>query len=755
MTTLADSRARLRLEIEGAVQGVGFRPYAFRLAEALGLAGRVRNTRRGAAVEIEGPPDILEEYVRRLWAAPPPIRVLGIHQRDLVPLGRSGFTIAATAQDGPREAPPPADLALCLDCRRELFDPTNRRYRYPFTACSHCGPRFSIVEAVPYDRERTTLRGFPLCPSCREEYEDPGDRRFHAQATGCPDCGPRAELWSSDGAALSRGEEALGAAVRAIRDGKIVAVKGLGGFHLLTDARRAESVGELRRRKAREEKPFAVMFPDRWALAGACELSEAEAGLWASPEGPIVLLCRRNGSPIAENVAPGNPELGALSPTTPLHALLLSDLKFPVVATSGNRTDEPICTDEREALGRLAGIADFFLVHNRPIVRPVEDSLARVVGGETILIRRARGHAPGPMPLAGAGGAVLALGGHMKNTVALADGRRVVLGPHGGDLDTPQAVDAFHRAVEDLPRLHGVRPARWAADFHPDYASTRFARERSEPVLGVQHHHAHFAACLAEHSLDGPALGVVWDGSGWGEDGTVWGGEFLAGGRAAVRRFAHFRTFPLPGGESAVRDARRSALGLLFEMRGKDALENLEWFSENERRVLFRSLERGIGCPRTSSAGRMFDAVSALLGVKTISAFEGQAAMALEHVAEEDGGVYPFALQEGPSLVVDWAPLLEALLEEKRGSVSVGRISARFHNTLVDVIAAVARRAGEKRVALSGGCFQNARLLSGAAKRLSVEGFEVLFHRKVPTNDGGLSLGQAAVVLAGGGVSCV
>jgi hydrogenase maturation protein HypF len=343
----------------------------------------------------------------------------------------------------------------------------------------------------------------------------------------------------------------------------------------------------------------------------------------------------------------------------------------------------------------------------------------------------------------------------MKNTLALADGRRAVVGAHGGDLDTPQAVDAFRRAVEDLPRLHGVRPARWAADLHPDYASTRFARERSEPVLGVQHHHAHFAACLAEHGLDGPALGIVWDGSGWGGDGTVWGGEFLAGGRAAVRRYAHLRTFPLPGGEAAVRDGRRSAWGLLYEMRGKDALEGFDWFTETERRVLGVSLDRGLGCPRTSSAGRLFDGVSALLGIKTMSAFEGQAAMALEHVAEEESGVYPFAVQEGVPLIIDWAPLMEALLEEKRGGVSVGKISARFHNTLVDVIAAVARRAGEKRVALSGGCFQNARLLSGAAKRLSAEGFDVLFHRRVPTNDGGLSLGQAAVVLAGGGLPCV
>jgi hydrogenase maturation protein HypF len=753
---------RLRLEVSGAVQGVGFRPFVFRLAETWRVAGHVKNTRRGAALEIEGPADVLAAFTQGLRDAPPPIRVQRIRRKALSPLGEKRFYIADSRQKGEAGTLPsvPADTALCGDCRRDLFDPFNRRYRYPFTACAACGPRFSVVEGVPYDRERTTLRFFPLCSVCHTEYENPRDRRFHAQAICCPDCGPQVELWSKEGRTLARKDAAMGLAARAMRDGKILALKGLGGFQLVVDARRADAVDALRQRKCREEKPFAVMVPDSFVRPGGGggifeEVSEEEVRLLTSPEGPIVLLRPSTRSSLAPAVAPGNPWVGIFVPTTPLHALLLADLGFPVVATSGNRSDEPICISEKEAVTRLAGIADYFLVHDRPIVRPVEDSVARVINGTPVLLRRGRGYVSLPIRFPGNGPTVLAFGGHMKNTVALVQQEGAVLGPHGGDLDTPTAVDAFQRTVEDIPRLHGARPDVLAADAHPDYASTRYAQSRREAVRYVQHHHAHFAACLAEHELDGPALGIVWDGSGWGLDGTVWGGEFLVGGRKSVRRFAHLRTFPLPGGDAAARDPRRSALGLLYELRGAEAFEVeavKAWFSDQERSLLARALTKGGAHARTSSAGRLFDGVSALLGVGTRSTYEGQAAMALEFASDKDSGSYPFSLH-GESLVVDWGPLLAALVTDQRNGVSVGRIAGRFHNTLADIIAGVAERAGEKRVVLSGGCFQNARLLSGALRRLSSEGFDVLSHRHVPTNDGGLALGQAAVVRAGGGLS--
>lgn len=754
MAIAANHFSRFRLEVSGAVQGVGFRPFVFRLAESLRLAGQVQNTEHGATIEIEGPPEALIEFSRCLRDAPPPIRVQRLEQRGMFPLGEKRFVIADSRRQAKGGAlpPVPVDATMCEGCGQDLFDPANRRYRYPFTACAECGPRFSVMDGVPYDRERTSLRNFPLCSTCRGEYANPRDRRFHAQAICCPDCGPQVEAWTREGQLLARKDAALGLAAQAVRDGKILALKGLGGFHLVVDARNAEAVAELRRRKSREAKPFAVMMPEG-DLGGT--VSEEERRLLRSSEGPIVLLRWTQGSLIAPNVAPGNPCLGVFLPTTPLHALLISDLKFPVVATSGNRTDEPLCIDEHEAVKRLAGIADLFLVHDRPIVRPVEDSVARVIDGTPVVLRRARGYAPAPLRFSGPGPTVLALGGHMKNTVALAQGESVVVGPHGGDLDAPTAVDAFYRVAEDLPRLLGARPDILAVDCHPDYASTRYAQTRLEPVRYVQHHHAHFAACLAEHGMEGPALGAVWDGSGWGPDGTVWGGEFLRGGRKSVQRFAYFRPFPLPGGDAAARDPRRSALGLLYELKGVKAFNEdtvQSWFSGKERDLLARSLKRNGGIVKTSSVGRLFDGVSALLGVSTRIAYEGQAAMALEFAAEEDERPYPFVLQGDP-FRVDWRPFLEALLEDFRKGLSVGGLSGRFHRTMGEIVAAVAARAGEKRVVLSGGCFQNRRLLTSTVRRLSSGGFHVLTHQRVPTNDGGLALGQAAVVRAGGGLS--
>lgn len=740
-------RARVRADVRGTVQGVGFRPFAFRLAAELGLTGWVTNTPGGAVVEAEGPRAIIDEFLRRLRRDhPPACRIDALELAPVPPVGDTSFDIRPSATAGPVAVSVPPDLATCADCRREVFDSADRRFRYPFSSCTACGPRFSIVEAVPYDRARTTMRRFPLCPRCRAEYENPADRRFHAEPIACPDCGPRLELWRPDGAALAAGDDALGLAVEAVRAGRVVAVKGLGGFQLVCDARFAGAVAGLRRRKGREEKPFAVMVPDLSAAEACAEVSPAEARLLASPEAPIVLLRARRATGLAAGVAPGNPLLGVMLPYTPLHHLLLADLGFPVVATSGNRTDEPICTDEREALARLAGLADVFLVHDRPIARPVDDSVVRVVLGRELVLRRARGYAPLIVPANEPLPPLLAVGAHLKNTVAVAVAAPagVGLSQHVGDLGSAEAHAAFRAAAVDLPALHGVHPVAVACDLHPDYASTRYAAETGLRVMPVQHHHAHVLACLADNGAAGPCLGVAWDGTGLGTDGTAWGGEFLRVAGAGFERVAHLRPFPLPGGDRAAREPRRAALGVLYELFGADAFDRtdlppLRAFTDAERAVLRTALARGVNAPLTSAAGRLFDAVAALVGLRQVATFEAQAAAELEWAADETDGEYPF---DFAGRVLDWGPAVRAVIGDVCRDECVGRIATRVHNTFAAMIVAVAARAGEPRVALTGGCFQNARLLTLAVGRLQAAGFEPLWHRRVPPNDGGIALGQ-------------
>jgi hydrogenase maturation protein HypF len=809
--------ARLKIIVRGAVQGVGFRPFIYRLATGSGLKGWVNNSAQGVFIEVEGPRADLEAFLLRLEAEKPPrSSIQSLEASWLDPVGYAGFEIRQSETGGAKTALVLPDIATCPDCLGEILDPCNRRYGYPFTNCTNCGPRFSIIESLPYDRANTSMKAFTMCPQCQAEYNEPRDRRFHAQPNACPICGPQLELWDRKGRALlsderrslERGRGAITAAVDAIRQGQIVAVKGLGGFHLMVAAYNDEAVQRLRELKHREEKPFALMFPSLPAIKAACEVSPLEERLLRSPEAPIVLLRRRNSalrtphSALPASLAPANPNLGVMLPYTPLHHLLMSALGFPVVATSGNLSNEPICTNEHEALERLGGIADLFLVHNRPIFRHVDDSIVRVMMGRELVLRRARGYAPLPIQLRSSLGnrqletsnAVLAVGAHLKNTITLSVGPQAFISQHIGDLETDQANEAFRRVITDFQDLYEAHPVIIAADAHPDYLSTKFARDlvaqASPPasdagnpartpslqrpqLLSVQHHIAHILACMAENELEPPLLGVSWDGTGYGLDGTVWGGEFFLVTETSCERVAHLRQFRLPGGDRAVKEPRRTALGLLYEMFGEAAfamadVASVQAFSPAELGLLRTMLARGLNSPMTSSAGRLFDAAASLAGLRQQVRFEGQAAMELEFALEgiATAEAYDFPIRpdhaspvlrsstaEGgrithdAPLLLDWSPIVKAILADLKRNLPIGQISARFHNALAEAIVVVAKRIGQQRVVLSGGCFQNRYLTERSIQRLQEEGFRPYWHQRVPPNDGAISLGQVVAAL--------
>ena len=735
------------LRMRGRVQGVGFRPVVFRLAHELGLRGWVRNDASGAEVALAGAAEAIAQFRAELpGRLPAAADIQGVEELAAAPDVPAGFEIRSSAEaPGVRVAGILPDLATCPECLREIFDPHNRRYRYPFANCTHCGPRYSILERLPYDRQNTTMRGFRMCPACEAEYRDPRDRRFHAQPNACPVCGPSLSWASANGRILALRDEALLAAAEALRGGKIVAAKGIGGFHLMVDARLAAAVRRLRERKKRDEKPFAVLFPSLASIRANCATSPAEEKWLQSAAAPIVLLGKRPAaSELAEDVAPGLPWIGAMLPYAPLHHLLMRELGFPVVATSGNLTDEPICVDFAEARGRLGGIADFFLTHDRPIARPMDDSVMAVCDGEPLMMRRGRGLSPYSLPMSGAPDGLVAAGAQMKSAVAVAAGGNAVMSPHVGDLDHEGAARLWRRAVKDLLDLHGSSPSGAAVDLHPDYASTHGAAELGAPATAVQHHHAHIAACMAENRLAGPVLGIAWDGTGLGTDGTVWGGEFLVCTRADFRRAAWLRPFPLVGGDAAAREPRRAALGVLREMGSPHPPPG---FSAAELAVLDGMLRGGVNGVRTSSAGRLFDAVASLLDVCQRMSHEGQAAMRLEALAgDAEGEAYPFGWI-GDAL--DWAPMVAAMLSAGDPPAAA---AARFHATLVEMMVAAAKRFELRDVCLSGGCFQNRRLLSAAVRRLREEGFSPWRHREIPPNDAGICLGQLAVAAARGGL---
>lgn len=757
-------RERLRAGVTGAVQGVGFRPFVYRLAMALHLEGWVRNSPQGVCIEVEGDRPALDSFLARLLAERPPRAVVqGLETSWLDSCGYTGFEIRESAADGALVALVLPDIATCEDCLREVFDPSNRRFQYPFTNCTNCGPRFSIIESLPYDRPGTSMKSFVMCEACQREYDDPLDRRFHAQPNACPACGPRLALVDAGGGVIATTAAALADAVGAIREGRIVAVKGLGGFHLLVRADDDGAVQRLRTLKHREEKPFAVMFPSLTDVERAVVVSAAERRVLESPECPIVLLDRRDGSTsnVAASVAPRNPSLGVMLPYTPLHHLILREVGVPIVATSGNLSDEPICTDERDAIERLGDIADLFLVHDRPIVRHVDDSIVRVVLDRELMLRRARGYAPLPIPLRQPAPPLLAVGAHLKNTVAITAGPNVFISQHIGDLETPQSLAAFEQVIHSFRTLYRSEPQRVVADLHPDYLSRKFAATLGIPVDLVQHHYAHVAACMAENDLDGRALGVSWDGTGYGTDGSIWGGEFLLTDDAGFERVATLRPFRLPGGEWAIREPRRSAFGMLHALYGASMVDRTDIasvvaFDSPARVLLVQALEREVNAPLTTSAGRLFDAVASLTDLRQITSFEGQAAMELEAAAQKhEVEPYPFLLTsegarfagspwQAPATVVDWEPLVRAILADVAAQALHGVISARFHTSLAAMIVDVAARVGEPKVVLTGGCFQNRRLLELTVRALRNAGFRPYWHQRVPPNDGGISLGQIA-----------
>lgn len=747
------------IRVRGTVQGVGFRPFVHRVALRLGLRGWVRNDAEGVLVRARGEPALLDAFCATLAAeAPAAARVEHIERREPAPGDEPAgaqFTIAESELTcGPAATAIPADLALCEDCRRELLDPADRRHGYAFINCTQCGPRYSLIESLPYDRPRTTMRRFTLCPACEREYRDPADRRYHAEPNACPACGPQLSLTDVTGFPIATGPDILAVAAQALRDGFIGAVKGVGGFHLVCDARNENAVAELRLRKHREEKPLAVMFPDLDAIRTCATVSDSAAALLLSPAAPIVLVPRRTESDLAWAVAPGNPWFGVILPYAPLHLLLLRAFGGPLVFTSANLSEEPLCTDNAEARERLLGIADFHLAHDRPIARAVDDSVVReTADGHPILLRRARGFAPAPLNLPGRlPQTSLCVGGHMKNTVALAAGEQVVLSPHLGDLGNPASQALFERTVAMLAELHRDKPGLVVHDKHPDYTSTTFARACGLPALGVQHHLAHILACLLEHRLPADdVLGIAWDGTGYGEDGTIWGGEFilLRGGRAT--RFGRLRPFRLPGGEAAVKDTRRPALGLVHELGLTAELAVRLGFRAVEATPLQQMLERGLNSPVCSSGGRLFDAVSALLGLGHRNTFEGQAPLQLEAAATRAGRVtdaLPFSVQPGrdgrAAYDLDWAPAIRQLLLEPRGP---DELAAAFHLGLAGAMREMAILAGASRVVLTGGCFQNALLHSLAARALREAEFTVIEHHRLSPNDNSIAAGQALAAL--------
>ena len=757
------------------MQGVGFRPFVYQLAQEIGLTGWVQNSPNGISIEAEGYPSALEEFLRRLQEDAPPNSVLQeLESSYLDPIGYEYFKIRASENSGDKSTPILPDMATCADCLREIFDPSNRRHLYPFTNCTHCGPRFSIIEALPYDRQHTSMKQFQMCGACQSEYENPQNRRFHAQPNACPDCGPHLEFWNFSGTCLSQNGDALEQAANALNEGLIVAVKGVGGFHLMVNACDDQAIRRLRNRKHREEKPFALMLPSLASVKSACELSALEEGILLSPKSPIILLQRKPGTDaqnkkigISCEVAPSNPYLGVMLPSTPLHHILIGQVGSPIVATSGNISNETICIDEDEALTRLQGIADFFLVHNRPIVRHVDDSIVRVVLGFEQVLRRARGYAPAPIAFKEILSPLVAVGGYLKNTIALAKDHNVFVSQHIGDLGNVQTSSAFEDTFASLTELYGFQSGSVVCDFHPDYPSTYWAKKKQGVNIPVQHHVAHVFSCMAEHDLEGPLLGIAWDGSGYGLDGTVWGGEFFHVTSESIHRIACWRPFPLPGSDAAMNEPRRSALGLLYGVLGEavfDRPELLEAFTSEELTVLKTMLNKNLNCPMTSSCGRLFDAVASMAGVRQINSFEGQAAMELEFLTQGSlsESSYPAGLIEDEykmlnfernknfldgydlnlKFQLDEAPLIRELLNDMSKKCSLNLMATKFHNTLAESIVSVAKRVGEERVVLSGGCFQNKYLTERAVYRLRREGFQPYWHQRIPPNDGGLSLGQ-------------
>ncbi|HMM19477.1 MAG TPA: carbamoyltransferase HypF [Selenomonadales bacterium] len=743
---------RVAIGITGIVQGVGFRPFIYNLARRCGLAGWVRNDAGGVRIEAEGPEEALAAFVAGIRAEAPPLaQIDSLAVTRLPPDGGTGFEIRHSGSAAARVALVSPDVATCPDCRSEIKDPRNRRFGYPFTNCTNCGPRYTIIRDVPYDRERTTMAAFLMCPACRAEYDDPVDRRFHAQPNACPVCGPGYRLIDNQG--RPGAGDPLATARKLILAGAIVAIKGVGGYHLACNAWNSRAVAALRARKVREDKPFAVMGGSLAAVRRLCRVSPEEASLLCGTVRPIVLLAKTGGYDLAPDVAPQNPCLGVMLPYAPVHWLLMDEDDVWVM-TSGNRSDEPIAFADGEARERLADIADYLLVHDRPIYRPADDSVVRVFREAAYPLRRSRGYAPAPIRLARPGISVLACGGELKNTFCLTRDDLAFLSAHIGDLENMSTYEAYAAAIEHYQRLFAIRPAVLAHDLHPEYLSTKYARQTGLPLIGVQHHHAHIAAVLAEHGLNEPVLGVAFDGTGYGTDGRLWGGEFLLADCRDFTRLAHLAYLPLPGGAKAVREPWRPAVSMLHSLYGPGFVHKaipLTRHLPEGWELLLQAGARGINTPLSSGAGRVFDIASALLGLRFYNHYEGQAAVELELAASRlTGKALPFAVAQDDLPQLDFRPTFAALVAGlERGdnpAELAAAFQAAFSRATVEMVRRLGRQTGIRKVALSGGVFQNITVLEQVVRGLE-EDYTLLVHRQVPPNDGGLALGQAMVAM--------
>ncbi len=753
MDTMAQVKTekRLRLFVNGVVQGVGFRPFVYRLAEEAGLSGFIRNTFSGVCIEVQGS-DAGE--LRRFCGdlcdkAPPLARISSVETEEIAPEQDNGFVIVPSEGEGVVQTMVPPDFAVCDDCRHELLDRYDRRYAYPFINCTNCGPRYTIVEKIPYDRPNTSMKGFTMCSDCETEYHDPMNRRFHAQPNACPECGPVLQLLDTHGEVVHC-DDPLESALEMIRRGLVLAVKGLGGFHLAVNAFDDDAVFRLRKRKRREEKPFALMVKDIETAEKYCSINDEERLALLSPEAPVVLL-RKKESPFSAAVVPGNDRLGIMLPYTPLHVLMMERGPSVLVMTSANASDEPIAIENDEAVERLNGIADGYLVHNRPVYLRCDDSVTIHMGGKLRQIRRARGFAPAPVLLSSGGPSVFATGGEIKNTVCLLRGDGALLSQHIGDLKNYEAYSHFLKVTGHLQEIFQASPELLVCDMHPAYLSTRWAREQKDmSVLQVQHHHAHLASCLAESQCDETVVGVILDGTGYGADGTSWGGEILIGNAAEAFRFARFEPVPLPGGDAAVFHPWKVAAGYLYHTFG--ALSELDLLRGRDVSGIDQILQKGINTPVTSSCGRLFDAVAGITGLRSEISYEGQAAIELMHAAGSlDGRSYTWETvrEDGDRWLLSVSPLIRDIVADLLRGTDIPSISRNFHVTIVDLLYSIVRKAvafsGAGRVALSGGVFQNVLLFEGLAGKLEKEGYTVLTHTQVPCNDGGISLGQAVI----------
>jgi len=745
---------RYRLDVTGQVQGVGFRPFVYNLARELGLSGFVVNTPAGAAIEIEGSDSLIEDFCVKLINRQPPLaKIEAIEQSAIDPVGDNAFAIRSSTHSGSASAAVTVDTAVCSDCLREMHDPADRRFRYPFINCTNCGPRYTIVTAIPYDRPNTTMAIFEMCPACRREYEDPADRRFHAQPIACPDCGPTLTL--TDGSGNTIGSNPIKATADLLRGGKIVAIKGLGGFHLAVDATSSEAVARLRRLKHRDHKPLAIMAADIEQIEAICQVDDHSRGLLEDIARPIVILPQRAGNTIAQ-VAPGMDTLGVFLPYTPHHHLLFEEGLAPVVMTSGNLSDEPLAKDNDEALARLGGIADAFLLHNRPIYRRLDDPVVQARPNSLMMIRRARGFVPASLDLgADCPQAILAVGAELKSTVTLVKGRKAITSEHIGDLKDAIVYEHFKQVIDHLCRLYEHTPSVIAADMHPDYLSSQYAQEQMlADLIHVQHHHAHIVSCMVEHSLHEKVIGISCDGVGYGPDGAVWGCELLLADRADYERAGHLKYFRLPGGDAASKQTFRPALGLLYEAFGPDGFDSdiarRIYPDSQTRKMILQMIERKVNSPQTSSLGRLFDAAAALTQLAGTNHFEGQAPMLLEAMAKgRSDRVYDYELErDNDMLIIDPAPMIRSLADDVISGEPIEIIADAFHNTvaafLADAAETLSAAGNIDRIVLSGGCFANKYLSARLRERLESRGLRCYEHRLVPCNDAGISLGQAA-----------